>query len=130
MNTLKQLWVAVVGSVVMFAYSLFADDGGLSNQDWLKIANMLVGAYLVWQTTNGPVGSGAWQYAKTIALGSQALLVGVLSALSGGGITSTEWFQIAIAVLTAAGVLVTPGVRLVKGSNVLAESRVVSNALG
>ena len=111
MKYFGQLWTAIAGTVVMFAYNLFADDNSLSTMDWIKIANMAVGAYLVWQTTNGPVGSGLWQYAKTAAMGAQALLIALLGFLP-DGLSGTEVWQIVIAVATAIGVLVAPGSRL------------------
>jgi hypothetical protein len=126
-----QLWAAIGGTVVMFAFSLFNDEDGLTSLDGVKIANMAVGAYLVWQTTNGPIGSGLWQYAKTVAMGTQAGLVLLVSFWT-DGISGTEWVQIGIAVLTAAGVLVLPGSRLISNSpsSEARTSRVLSNALG
>lgn len=138
MSTLKQLWVAVGGAIAMFVYSAFIDDNSLSGLDWVKIANMAVGAVAVWWATNGPVGSGAWQFAKTGMAALSAALVAFLSIIQVNGEisppTGGEWVQIGIAVLTALGVLVTPGMRLSRTatsvSGTAVATRVYSTAPG
>jgi hypothetical protein len=122
----KQLLTAIAGTVIMFIYNRFIDDSRLSGLDWITIANMVVGAVGVWWATNGPVGSGLWQYAKTGMMGLSAALTAFLTIIQPNGEihapSGSEWWQIAIAVLTAVGVLVVPGPRLVAGDVVVAES--------
>lgn len=101
----KKLLVAVIGAAVMAAYGYF-DDSIITNLEWVQIASAGVGAYLVWLTANGPVGS-FWRYSKTIAYSLTAVLAVLYTTLP-DGLTSNEWFTIAIAGLTALGILATP----------------------
>lgn len=101
----KKLFVAVFGAMIMLAYTMYTDSV-ITDLEWVQIASAGVGAYLVWLTANGPVGS-FWRYSKTIAYGLTALLTTLYVTLP-DGVTSYEWFTIAIAVLTALGILATP----------------------
>jgi hypothetical protein len=105
-----KLWVAVGGTVIMTAFNAYYGNNNIDNHEWLEIANMAAGAYLVFLTTNGPIGT-LWTYAKFFSMAVQAAVV-VLIASLGDGINSGEWFQVAIAAGTAIGVFGFRGPKL------------------
>lgn len=99
----KKLIVAVVGAVVMTGYQ-FLDDNALTGNEKIQVASAAVGAFLVWQTANGPKGR-VWNYAKATAFGVTALLATLMTTLPNGVTTTQEVVALAISFLTGAGVL-------------------------
>lgn len=97
----KLIW-AVVGGVVLTAQQYYV-DGILSGDDWLRVGSAAVGAFLVWHTSEGPVGV-LWQRAKAVAYGLTAVLAVAYTTLP-GGLTTPEKVALAVAFLTGAGVL-------------------------
>lgn len=102
MSRFNKLWAAIAGAVVMAAYG-FYDDQILTGDEKIQLVSAAVGAFLVWQTTNGPVGK-LWYYAKALAYGVTAVLAALMTTLP-NGLTNQEWITLAIAFLAGAGVL-------------------------
>lgn len=97
----KLLW-SVVGGVVLTVQQYYA-DGNLSGNDWIQVGSAAVGAYLVWQTAEGPTGT-LWSRAKAVAYGLTAVLANLYAVLP-GGLTGQEKLALAISFLTGAGIL-------------------------
>lgn len=98
----KKLYAAIAGAVIMAAYG-FYDDQILTGNEKIQIVSAAVGAFLVWVTANGPVGS-FWRYAKAAAYGVTAVLATLMTTLP-GGLTNQEWIALLIAFGTGAGIL-------------------------
>lgn len=98
----RKLLVAVVGAVLL-AVQQFYVDGDLSGNDWIQVGSAAVGAYLVWQTVEGPRGT-LWSRAKAVAYGLTAVLANVGAAVP-GGLSGQEKLALLITFLTGAGVL-------------------------
>jgi hypothetical protein len=103
----SKLWVALFGAAILTVAEVIQDDVFTWGDDGIKVASAIVGAFLVWLTANGPVGTG-WHYAKSIAYGVSAVLAMLALTLT-GGINTREWVELAIVFLTAAGVLAVRG---------------------
>lgn len=103
----KKLIVAVVGALVMAAYTYF-DDDYISTLEWVQVVGTGVGAFLVWLTANGQPGTG-WAYAKTAAYAASAGVASLLVTMNDGDFSQHDLFTLAIAVLTGAGVLLVQG---------------------
>jgi hypothetical protein len=85
-----------------------AGDGHVDQSEWVNAIILGLGALLV--LSGGELPAGVWSKAKFYISAVLAAMVVLQSALSDGmGITTAEWWQVAIALLTAAGVLVAPG---------------------
>lgn len=98
----NKLYVAVAGAVAMAAYG-FYDDQTLSDVEKIQVLSAGVGAFLVWITANGPVGT-FWRYAKTVAYGVSAVLALLVTSLP-DGLTNQEKVALVIAFATGAGIL-------------------------
>lgn len=97
MSYLK-LIVALVGAVVMSVAS-FATDNHVSTDEWIQVAIAGATALGVWAAANVP----QFTWAKTFV----AVLLAVLNLLVSyitDGISTSEWLNLAVAALTAAGV--------------------------
>lgn len=93
------LVAALVGAIALYLKSALG-DGGMTDQEWLHVVTLLVGSVGVWLIPNTTILATAKTW--VMALGSGLV---VLEAVFSGGITPAEWADVAIAVLTAAGVL-------------------------
>lgn len=113
MRVYAKFLAQVVGALVAALMpAWFAGDGHLDNSEWVNAAILGLGAVMV--LNGGELPAGVWSRAKFYISGALAGLVVVQSALTDGlGITSAEWWQVAIAVLTALGVLFAPGPKVV-----------------
>lgn len=98
----KKVIVAVIGGALLTLQQLYV-DGDLSGNDWIQVGSAAVGAYLVWQTTEGPKGSW-WSRAKAVAYGLTAVLGNLYVALP-GGLSGQEKLALVITFLTGMGVL-------------------------
>lgn len=98
-----KLVVALVGVAASAGVSL---GMGITLTQAVNVAIALVAALQVWyvtETRDNPSG-------KAVIAGFAGALVALQSVISGdGNVDLTEWIQIGVAGLTAAGVLVTPG---------------------
>jgi hypothetical protein len=102
MDAIKPYWKSVVAVIVAVLSavqaSLFGDEV-ISNPEWVNVAIAGVTAAAVFAAPNVP---GA-RYTKFILAALGAVLV-VLSSAIIGGITTTEWVQIALAAFGVAAV--------------------------
>lgn len=98
----SKLYAAIAGAVAMAAYG-FYDDQILTDIEKIQILSAAVGAFLVWITANGPVGT-FWRYAKTVAYGVTAVLALLVTSLP-GGLDNQEKVALGIAFLAGIGVL-------------------------
>lgn len=98
----KKLYVGIAGALLMAAYG-FYDDQILTGNEKIQIVSAGVGAFLVWITANGPVGT-FWRYAKAAAYGVTAVLAALMTTLP-DGLTNQEKITLLIAFGTGAGIL-------------------------
>lgn len=94
---------AVIATVLSGIVAALYGDNAISNPEWVNIAIAAVGALAVFAAPNVP---GA-AYTKSILAVLAAGLAVAASAII-GGITTTEWIQIALAALGALGVYAVP----------------------
>ena len=99
-KSLLYIALAVVGVLI----TALADDA-LSVDELVNVVIIGVGAVTVYLVPNLP--SGVGRYAKVIVAFIIAGLVALDSFLT-GGVTMTEWLQIAVAAFAGVGVYVTP----------------------
>lgn len=103
MSLYAKFFAAVVATVLSGVVAALYGDNTISPAEWVNIAIAAVGACAVFAAPNVP---GA-RYTKSVL----AVLAAVLTALASfivGGVTTTEWIQIAIAALGALGVYAVP----------------------
>ena len=103
MSQYSKFFAAVVATVLSAVMAALFGDGVISNPEWVNIAIAGVGACAVFAAPNVP---GA-VYTKSILAVLTAVLT-VLSSTITGGISTTEWIQIALAGLGALGVYAVP----------------------
>jgi hypothetical protein len=96
----------VVATVLTAVVAATAGDGQIDASEAGNVIIAGLGAIAVLGAGNLP--SGIWAYTKTIVAGATAGAMAWQSAL-GDGITTAEWWQIAVTVLGALGVLAAPG---------------------
>lgn len=96
----KLFW-AVIGAIVFGLQTSLSD--GMSTSEWVALIAMALNAFGVWIIPDTQV----LRTAKSVVT---ALLAGlaVLELVIVGGITADEWISVAIAVLTAGGVVADP----------------------
>jgi hypothetical protein len=102
----------VVGAFLTFLLpALVAGDGKVDTSEWVNVGILGFGSLMVLNGGELPDRvSAVWSKAKFFISALLAGLVVFQSALSdASGITTGEWWQVAIAVLTALGVLAAPG---------------------
>lgn len=99
-NLYKKAIVGAAGVVLSAVLTAFLGDGHLDFGELVNIVILACGAVSVGIAANVP---GA-KYTKAVLAGVAAAATVVLSVAS-GGITVTEYGQIAVSFLTAAGVL-------------------------
>lgn len=97
MSYLKLL-VALLGAAVMSVAS-FATDNTVSTEEWVQVAIAIATAAGVWAAANVPTLTWAKTFVA-VALGVLNLLVSYIT----DGISTSEWLNLAVAALTAAGV--------------------------
>lgn len=95
-----------VGGAAGSAVAAWKMDGGKpSLVDFLNLTIAVVGAFQVWYATETRTNPNA----KAAFAGVTASLVLLASDITGAGhLTNTQWVQVAVAGMTAAGVFVTP----------------------
>lgn len=103
MATYAKFFAAVVATVLAAISAALFGDNTISNPEWVNIAIAGVGACAVFAAPNVP---GA-AYTKTVLAVLTAVLT-VLASVILGGVTTTEWIQIALAGLGALGVYSVP----------------------
>lgn len=91
--------LAVVATVVAGLVAALSGDETISNPEWVNVAILAIGSASVFAAPNVP---GA-AYTKSILAVLTAGLTVLASAII-GGVTVTEWLQIATAGLGAVGV--------------------------
>jgi hypothetical protein len=99
-KALLYIALAVVGVLV----TALADET-LSTAELINVAIIAAGAVTVYLVPNLPTGPGS--VLKTLVAFTTAALVAVQSFLS-GGITTTEWLQVAVAAFAGIGVYIIP----------------------
>lgn len=103
MNKYAKFVAIVVATVLSGITAALAGDSVVSATEWVNIAILAVGALGVFAAPNVP---GA-AYTKSILAVLAAVLTVLASAIV-GGISTTEWLQIALAGLGALGVYAIP----------------------
>lgn len=107
-NKYGKFIVQIVGAFLGFLLpALVAGNGTLDPSEIVNVAVLGLGAVIL--LNGGELPAGIWSKAKFYISALLAGLVVLQSAISDGSISSAEWWQIAIAVLAALGVLAVPG---------------------
>lgn len=91
--------VAVLAAGLTVLVSVMS-DGAVSTTEWVQVAIAVVSAIGVYVVPNIP----EFPYTKTIVASLLAGLNLVVAALSDGTISQSEWVNIGLAILAAAGV--------------------------
>ena len=99
----------VVATALAVVAAATAGDGLIDASEWGNVLLAGFGAVAVLGAGNLP--AGVWAYSKTIVSAATAAVMAWQSAL-GDGITTAEWWQIAVAVLGAVGVYAVSGPRV------------------
>lgn len=94
---------AVVATVLAAVISALTGDGVISAVEWINVAIVGVGALAVFAAPNVP---GA-RYTKAVLAVLSAVLVLLVNVIV-GGVTVSEWLQLAMAALGALGVYAVP----------------------
>jgi len=102
MNYVKAL-AAVVATVLSAVVAALAGGSGISTAEWINVAILGAGALAVFAAPNVP---GANFTKSALAVITAVLTLAV--TLIDGGITSSEWLQLAVAGLAALGVYALP----------------------
>lgn len=110
MNRYLKFAVQVVIAAITAIVAAAADDV-IDAPEWINVVIVALGAVAVLGAGNLP--SGVWAYTKTIVAAATAGAVFLQSAIS-GGVTTSEWLQLALAVTGALGVAVVPGPRVLR----------------
>lgn len=85
-------------------------DEKVDTTEWLNTGILALGAVAVLGAGNLP--SGVWAYTKTIVAAASAALVALVTFTTDGGVTTTEWLQVGLAVAGVLGVYAAPGPRV------------------
>lgn len=103
MGKYNKMFAAVVATVLAAILAALTGDNAISATEWVNVAILAVGAAGVFAAPNVP---GA-TYTKSV-LAVLAAVLAVLASAIVGGISTTEWIQIALAALGALGVYAVP----------------------
>jgi hypothetical protein len=103
MATYAKFFAAVVATVLSGVVAALYSGNVVTNTEWVNIAIAAVGACAVFAAPNVP---GA-RYTKSVLAVLTAVLT-VLASVILGGVTTTEYIQIAVAALGALGVYAVP----------------------
>lgn len=96
--------VYVALAIVSVAITALSDDV-ISTEEILNAVVIALGALVVYVVPNMP--EGVARYSKGIAAFATAGVVALISFLS-GGVTVSEWLQVAVAAAAGVGVVLTP----------------------
>lgn len=104
-------FIAQVVAAGLAALVIALSDDVVSTSEWINVGIALFGAVAV--VLAGETLVGLWRHAKTFAAAGSAGLVYIQSALTDGGVSGSEWVQLALVVLGVFGVAIAPGPRVV-----------------
>lgn len=102
MNYMKAI-LAVVATVISAVVVALTGDGIISNVEWINVAIAGAGALAVFAAPNVPHA----MFTKSILAALTAALTLLVSFIS-DGISTSEWLQIAVAVLGALSIYAIP----------------------
>lgn len=101
---MSKYWKSILSVVATILTAVVAlSGGGISSGEWIQVAVAGVGACAIFTGANVP---GA-VYTKTVLAVLAAVLAFLTSAIV-GGVSGTEWLQIAVLALGAVGVYAVP----------------------
>ena len=93
----------LAGGIVVVLQNVTSD--GIQQAEWFTLATAVVGGITTYIVPN--LVGGIAKYAKAITY-TAAIVIGALPAMVDGGMTSGEWFSLAVLVATNLGVIVLP----------------------
>lgn len=105
MNRYAKFGAQVLATVLAAIIAGLVDDR-LDFTEWLNVGVLALGSVGVLGAGNLP--DGVWRYTKAIVAAASAVLV-LWQSLASGGMTTSEWLQLAVAALGALGVLAVKG---------------------
>lgn len=97
------MFAAIIATILAAVLAAMTGDNTISSTEWVNVAILAVGSAAVFAAPNVP---GA-AYTKAILAVLTAILAVLASAIV-GGVSITEWIQIALAGLGAVGVVAVP----------------------
>lgn len=100
-------FAAQLAATVLVALVAAFQDDRVDAAEWINAAIVFFAALSVLGAGNLP--AGVWRYTKTIVAAAGAALTLLVSFISDAVVTNSEWLQVAIAALGAAGVLAVKG---------------------
>lgn len=100
-----KLWAAVVATIVQVIIGV-TTDGDFSNLEMLVVLIAFVNAVLVGIVPN--LTAGVAKYAKLACTVAAAALILAVNLWADGTLSTQDWLQIGLAILTAAGVVGFP----------------------
>lgn len=106
-NKYLKFFAQVAATVLAALAPSFAGDNHVSVNEAVNVLILVLGSVAVIGAGNLP--AGVWKYTKLIVAAATAGAVVLQSALLTEGVSTTEWFQITLAILGALGVGVAPG---------------------
>ncbi len=107
MNPYLKFAAEVLATVLAAVAAALTGQGGITAVEALNIVVLGLGSVAVLGAGNLP--AGVWAYTKLIVAAATAGAVFLVSALTDGQITTSEWFQFGVAVLGALGVYAVRG---------------------
>jgi hypothetical protein len=107
-------FIAEIVFAILAAIVAANTDNVVDGSEWINVVIVALGAVAVLGAGNLP--AGVWAYTKTIVAAATAAAVFLQSAIT-DGVSTSEWLQLALAILGALGVAVVPGprVRAIRG---------------
>jgi hypothetical protein len=110
MSTSTKAIVQAVGAVLTAVIPLLTIPGHFGFSEIVNVIVVAVGAFVVWNTKNYP----AWRYGKLLASIATTLTTGLVALASNyafGDVSTQQWVQLLIALLTTAAVGYLPNAR-------------------
>ena len=105
MKTYAKSLIPLLGALFMLVSPELIGQAKFTSHDWINVANVAAGMVIAYVASNSTATVG--RYAKEVGVAASAALV-VLNNVVDGGVSTQEFWQIAVAVLVALGVVVAP----------------------
>lgn len=106
-NRYLKFFAQLFATVLAALAPAFAGDNHVSANEAVNVLILVLGSVAV--IGAGELPAGVWAHMKLYAAAATAAAVVLQSALLSDGVSTTEWFQIVLAVLGVLGVGVAPG---------------------
>lgn len=108
--------VSLIATLIVVAYAAIKDvtEGGVTPSEWVTVVIVGFSTFVVWATANVP----GFEKAKTI-VATVTLILNLLVTVIVGGISTDEWFFLAVQALGALGIAGVPALKHVETRSVV-----------